>query len=149
MVCVLLKGVSMKKGLAFLVVGLLVLSGCGKGSGGRKDLKAAMETNVGIMETFCQDMEKAGNADQVIAAMNTYTRELEKLIPRMKTLQETYPEFSKGEFPEEIKEYEEKLAALGMKMMGAMMKTMQYGENPKVMAAHEKMMAVSEQLGTD
>jgi len=115
-----------------------------------RGIRAVYENNIRMMEDFSRAMDKAANADQVTAALNGYTRQMEKLAPQMKALKEKYPQLADmertGEFPDEVKDLEEKFTELGMKMMKAMVKVMEYEDNPKVRAAQEKMLEAAEQL---
>ncbi len=130
-----------------LVVSLL-MTACG-GSAGSDSPRAVLEQTLKMMDDLSNALEKADNADQVAAALNQYTKEIEKIGPSMKALREKYPELAnnEGKFPEELKDFEEKFNAMGMKMMGAMMgKVMQYASDPKVTAAQQKMMEASQKM---
>ena len=134
---------------AVLCAGSLLMASCGKGS--RRDSpRAFMEKNLQVMEDFIVAMDQADQADQVVGAMDRYTREVEKLVPRIQAVNERYPEMAQieetGVFPEEFKDLEEKFTAMGMKMMRAMVKAMQYGDDPKVQAAQERMIRAAEKL---
>jgi len=135
-----------KLAITVLAISLLMLA-CG-GSSGSGSLRAALEQNLKMMEDFSNALDKAQNADQVAAALNQYTREIEKIGPKMKALMEKYPELAdqEGTFPEELKDLEEKFSAMGMKMMGAMGKVMQYANDPKVTAAQQKMLEASQKM---
>lgn len=132
------------------VLGLSVLLvGCGRGSG-RSDVRAVYEKNIQIMDDFSVAMGKAANADQVVAALNRYTREMETLGPRIRAVREKHPELvemdNRGSFPEDLKDLEEKFAAMGMNMMRAMAKIMQYENDPAVMEAQQRMMTTAQKL---
>lgn len=140
----------MKTKLILAIVGIsLLLIACGGGSEGNS-LRAAFEKNIMIMEDFSNAMDQAQNADQVVDALNRYTREIEKLGPRMKALKADHPELvemdKSGRFPEELQDFEEKFASMGMKMMGAMGKVMEYSEEPRVSAAQEKMLETAQKM---
>ncbi len=134
---------------AALCAGSLLMASCGRGS--RSDNpRAVMEKNIQIMDEFSDAMDQADNAGQVVAAMDRYTREVEKLVPRIQAVNERYPEMAQieqtGNFPEEFKDLEGEFTAMGMKMMRAMVKAMQYGDDPNVQAAQERMMQAVEKL---
>lgn len=133
--------------ITLLAVSLLMLA-CG-GSAGSDSPRAVLEQNLKMMDDLSNALEKAENADQVAAALNQYTKEIEKFGPKMKALMEKYPELAnkEGKFPEELKDFEEKFEAMGMKMMGAMMgKVMQFATDPKVTEAQQKMMEASQKM---
>lgn len=129
------------------VMGVMILSavmvGCADGSGS-SDMRAVYEKNIQIMDEFSAAMDKATNADEVVAALNRYTREIEALAPQIKALREKHPELvamdEEGTVPEELKDLEDAFADMGMKMMRAMVKIMQYHEDSAVVEAHERMM---------
>lgn len=113
-------------------------------------IRSVYEQNIKMMEDFTNALEKAANADQVAAALNAYTRQIERLGPEMKALRERYPHLEemdrRGEFPDEVKDLESKFGELGMKMGMGMVKVMQYENDPKVREAREKMMAAAQKL---
>ncbi len=127
----------------------VVMVGCGGGSG-KSDVRAVYEKNIQIMDDFSAAMDKADNAGQVVAALNRYTREMETLGPRIKALREKHPELvemdKRGRFPEELKDLEDRFADMGMKMMLAMAKAMQYQNDPAVMEAQQRMMTTAQKL---
>jgi len=127
----------------------VILVGCGGGAGG-SDMRAAFEKQIRIMEEFSSAMENAANADQVVAALDRYTREIEKLEPRMKALRQKHPELAemdgRGGFPEELKDLEESFGAMAMNMMRAMAKIMQYSRDPAVMEAQQRMLEAAQKL---
>lgn len=138
-----------------VVASALLAAGCG-GEGGavseglRGDsLRAVYEQNLAMMAEFGDAMEAAGNADQVTAAVNRYTEQIEKLAPRIRALRDSRPELAemerRGEFLDEAKDLEEEFAAMAMRMMRAMAKAMQYDDNPRVQQAIERMLAASEE----
>jgi len=132
-----------------LMVLAVVMVGCVGGSG-KSDARSVYEKNIQIMDDFSAAMDKAANADQVVAALNRYTREMETLGPTIKALHEKHPELAemdkRGSFPEELKDLEDRFAQMGMKMMRAMAKVMQYKNDPAVMQAHERMMTTAQKL---
>ena len=136
------------------VFGVMVLAavmvGCGGGGSGKSDVRAVYEKNIQIMDDFSAAMDKAVNAGQVVDALNRYTREMETLGPRIKALREKHPELvemdKSGRFPEELKDLEDRFAEMGVKMMRAMAKAMQYQNDPAVMEAQQRMMTTAQKL---
>jgi len=132
----------MRKLLMILVcLGLLIsISACG---GGDADPKAVLNDYFDVMNDFLTGMEKAESADDVVAAINKFSDGMEDLVPRMKSVQENYPELknmgSQGKLPEEFKEFEEKFKELMPKMMGISAKLMKFATDPKVMEAQKKL----------
>jgi hypothetical protein len=137
-----LKGGIMRKLLTvFAFLGLLVyINSCG---GGGDNPKAVMNDYFNVMDGFIAGMEKAETADDVVAAINKLSDGMKDLAPRMKALQENYPELknmgNQGKLPEEFKEFEEKIKEMGPKMMGLTAKMMKFASDPKVMEAQKKM----------
>jgi hypothetical protein len=129
----------MKKLFSVLAVGILVFSyACG---GGGSDPKSVMKDMLSIMDDFFVDMDKADNADHIVAAIDKYSSRMKELIPRLKQLKEKYPELlNMKEVPPEFKEFEEKFKEMQPKFMGLMGKLMKYATDPKVQAAQKKMM---------
>jgi len=129
----------MKKLFSVLAIGLLLMAyACGGGD----DPKSVMNDMLGVMDDFISDMGNADNADDVIAAMEKNVAAMKKLAPRVKAMQEKYPELKKmgpgTKMPEEFKEFEKKFEELGPKMLGIMGKMMKYAKDPKVMEASKK-----------
>jgi hypothetical protein len=127
----------------------VVMVGGGEASG-NSDLRSVYEKNIQIMDDFSVAMDKAANADQVVASLNRYTREMETLGPRIKALREKHPELvemdERGSLPEELKDLEDKFAAMGMKMIDAMAKVMQYEKGSAVMEAQQRMLTTAQKL---
>ncbi len=91
-------------------------------------------------EAYIDGMDKAKNADDVTETMDAFAAAMEKLGPRMKEIADKYPELKDPDnLPKELKESREKVDAIGMKIGGAMFKTMKYMNNPKVMAAQKRL----------
>ena len=121
--------------VGFLFV--LICAGCGGSKYG--DLKDVMNAQARAMENYVSAMETAGSAQDVVAAVNNFTGEMKALIPEMKKAMERYPELAgTQEPPEELKTESEALDTIGSKMQGAMMKIMQYMQDPGVQKAMEE-----------
>lgn len=130
----------MKKLFSVLVVGLLLIAFACGGGGKYAEAKKVMQGIVDTTENFVADVEKAGSADDVASAINTFADEMKKFKTKMEELQEKYPELKdQTEVPEDIKSLTEKLAGMQAKMMGAMTKAQQYMTDPKVQEALKKL----------
>ena len=137
----------MKKLILLTVVGMLFfVYACG---GGGDDPKSVMKDYFAVMEDFVGAAEKAGNADDVVAAINKFSDSMKQVIPRLKALGEKYPELKnmgQGNLPPEFKEFETKLQELMPRFMGAFGKLAQYASDPKVMEAQKKMQEAMQAL---
>jgi len=137
----------MKKLFSLLVVGLFLLAyACG---GGGDDPKSVMKDFFNVMEDFYANVDKADNADDIVAAIDKFSEGMQEITPRLKKLEEKYPELKnmkEGNLPPEFKEFEEKMKEIGPKMMGLMGKFMKYANDPKVQAAQKKMMEAMQAL---
>jgi predicted transcriptional regulator len=126
---------------ATVVVFLFGLAACG-GGGKYADAKKLMEKQVQLFEDFANALDKAGSADDVVAALNNFSDGMKEMVPQMKELQEKYPELKDAKdeaMPEELKPIMEKLQNEVMpKFMGAMMKIQQYASDPAVQEASQK-----------
>ncbi len=130
----------MKKLFSLLVVGLfLLVYACG---GGGDDPKSVMKDYFDVMDGFVNGLEKAGSADDVVAVMDKFVVKMKDLKPRMKAMEEKYPELKKmgaeGKFPEAFKEFEGRFKEMMPKMMGVIGKISQYANDPKVVEANKK-----------
>jgi len=105
-----------------------------------------------VMEAYITGLENAANAGDCAATIDAYTAGMEKLIPRLKKFQETYPELAKGsagdETPPEVKKEAERLQALGSRMPAATMNMMKYMGDPQVQAAMERMTRTMQKMGS-
>ncbi len=132
----------MKKLILFatVIVFLFGLAACG-GGGKYADAKKLMEKQIQLFEDFINGVDKAGSADDVAAALNDFSDEMQKMVPEMKELQEKYPELKDAKdeaMPEELKPIMEKLQKEIMpKFMGVMAKIGQYANDPAVQEASQ------------
>ncbi len=122
--------------LCFLAVAFL-LNGCG---GKYADAKKLNEEYIELMETYTEEIEKAGSAKDVAKAMNRLADGLEKNWPKMQKLAEKYPELKdKNNPPEEMKASQERAKEVGKKMAGSFMKMMPYMNDPEVKKAQKRL----------
>ncbi|MBA3030272.1 MAG: hypothetical protein FP816_15875 [Desulfobacteraceae bacterium] len=102
------------------------------------------------MEEYVMALDKAENAQAVANAMDDYTAKMEKIVPKMKSIADKYPELkTTTEVPEELRVSREKAEAAGGKMAGAMMKMVQYMTDPKVLEAQQRMQKAMTALTTE
>lgn len=104
--------------------------------------EAAMGDMLNVMDTFADNMTAAENADQVVNALDKFSAGMQDIVPRMKALQEKYPELKtsmgEGKMPKGLEKFEERFKAVGLKVASASAKIMQYASDPKVLAAAKK-----------
>ncbi|MBS0013201.1 MAG: hypothetical protein KFF46_04445 [Desulfobacterales bacterium] len=94
------------------------------------------------------DMEKADSAKSVAAAMNAYAKGLESLAPRIKEINEKYPELRDPEqMPEEVKQAAEEQPEVMQKVSSSFMKAMPYINEAAVQEAQQRIMAAMQGMG--
>lgn len=131
----------MKKVALFAIVGLILWSGVVYGGGKYAEIKPIIEKMVVSFEKFITDMEKADNADAVVAGLDAFTEMIKKLAPKMKEIIKKYPELKdETTHPEELKPLLKKMDELGKKMFGVMGKIQQFANDPKVKEANQRFM---------
>lgn len=122
-----------------LAVGLTGFFGCTKG-GKYADAQDVMGRSVEIMENFINGMEKAEDSQAVVKTLNAFSADMSALKPKLKAVEEKHPELKDQEIPpEELKPMVEKINALSSRMTNAMMKLMQFQDDPEVQKAQEAM----------
>ncbi len=144
----------MKTKPAWIVVLLLlltlpVLTACGKDK--YADAREIMAAHADVMEAYITGLEEAASPTDCAAVIDAYTAGMEKLIPRLKTFRETYPDLaregSQDEMPPEIAQEAKRLEELGLRMPAATMNMMKYMADPQVQAAMERMSQAMEKMG--
>lgn len=131
----------MKTIVLFALVGLLLFAGVVYSSGKYAEIKPLIEKMAVSFETFIIGMEKAENADAVVAALDAFTEVMKKLAPKMKEILKIYPELKDEKtHPEELKPLLKKMDELGKKMVGVMGKIQQFANDPKVKEAYKQFM---------
>jgi len=135
------------KALLGMTILAVMMVACGGGASGPK---ATMEKFVVVTETMADSMEKADTAVAVVAAINSYSDSMEKLIPEMKAVNEKHPELKElgkgGEVPAEYKEIMERITKAGEKMGASMMKMGQFYQDEGVQKAQKRLMEVMEKM---
>jgi enamine deaminase RidA (YjgF/YER057c/UK114 family) len=130
-----------RKTMAWVAVAVAVAGTMACGGGGKYgEAKALMAKQLTTMENFAAAMEKAGNAQDVAAALNAYAAGQKDLIPAMMELQKKYPELmAQKEAPAELRAEMEKMQQIGQRVATAMMKTGPYMTDPVVQEAQKKL----------
>jgi hypothetical protein len=119
---------------AIIVFGL---AGCA-GGGGHSDLKSVVKDYNKAVEKFITDMDKADNGKSVAAAITGFGEAMKSIKPEMEKMEAKYPQLTQmSEVPEELGEDGRKMQELAMRMGAAMMKAMQYRDDPDVQAAQQ------------
>ena len=128
------------KTLVWLAVVLMIGGAVACGGGGKyAPLKELIAKQIKMMNSYADAMEKAGNAQDVAAALNAYAAEQKELAPAMKKLQEQFPEMkNQAEPPAELKPEMDKMQAIMGRIMSASMKAAQYMSDPAVQEAQKK-----------
>ena len=125
---------------ALAVLAVFMLAACG---GKYSDALEISEKQLDAMEAYADRIEKADSKETMIAAMNDFGAEMEKIMDQAKGLREKYPELYKpgAELPDEFKEMSKKTEAVVARVSAASMKTMQYMMDPEVQKAMTRMNA--------
>ncbi len=125
----------------FLGIALLAMAMAVSACSGKYSDAIEVNTEFGeAAEAYIDGLNKSKNADEVAEAIDAFAETMENLGPRMKEIADKYPELKDPDnLPEELKQSREKVDAMGMKIGGAVFKTMKYMNNPKVMAAQKRM----------
>ncbi len=130
----------MKRIYAILTAALIftcLISGCS--SDGSSEAESIMNDQVNITETYVTGLADAKTANDVIEAIENYTKGMKKLIPELQEFQKNHPEYTQGKMPEKLAADVKRLEAASAKIPGAMMKVTQYMMDPKVQAAMAQM----------
>ncbi|NIM17173.1 MAG: hypothetical protein GTO45_27655 [Candidatus Aminicenantes bacterium] len=128
----------MKKIFLMLVLGAFLFAGLVYG-GKYGEVVPFMDKMVKGLEKFVNDLEKAGSAAAVAAALDGYSDFMIKIGPKLKELSKKYPELDKEEnTPEELKPFKEQMDKLTIKMAGLYAKINQYMKDPVVEKAFKR-----------
>ena len=132
-----------------MVLILPALAACGKDK--YADARAILAEHADVMEAYITGLEKAASPADCAHVINAYADGMERLIPRLKTFQETYPDLARkgsdDETPPEIAKEAKRLEALGGRMPAATMNMMKYMTDPQVQAAMERMTQTMQKMG--
>ncbi|MGD2090648.1 MAG: hypothetical protein PVH61_31030 [Candidatus Aminicenantes bacterium] len=129
----------MKKLVLITAVFLLLVGLAVYGGGVYSEFKLLMDKVVLSLEKLTIGLEQAEDADDVVAALDSYTSDILPLAPKMKELIKKYPELKElkdeNTCPEELRPVMKKIDKLGERMVGGFVKVQQYTNDPKVKAA--------------
>ncbi|MBS3732826.1 MAG: hypothetical protein KGY42_07955 [Desulfobacterales bacterium] len=116
---------------------LLVFTfGCG---GKYSDAVDLQEDFISLAGDYVAAMDSADSADKVAAAMNDYAAGLEDMAPRVREINEKYPELSNPEQqPEQFKQTAQEHEAVMQKVGNSFMKAMPYMGDPDVRQAQQR-----------
>jgi hypothetical protein len=130
-----------RKKTAWMVVALMVLGAAACGGGGKyASAKALIGKQISIINRYADAMDKAGSAQEVAAALNTYAADSKALLPEMKKFQEQFPEMKdQAEAPAELKPEMDKMQEAMGRMMSASMKAAKYMQDPVVQEAQKNL----------
>lgn len=128
---------------------LTAVTACGKDK--YADAREILAQHADVMEAYITGLEKAAGPADCAAVINAYTDGMKKLIPRLKTFQETYPDLARetgnDEMPPEVAQEAKRLEELGGRMPAATMNMMKYMTDPQVQAAMERMTQTMQKMG--
>ena len=129
----------MKKLVLAAAVFLLLFGLAVYGGGVYSEVKLLLEKVVLSLEKLTAGLEEADDADDVAAALDSYTSDILPLAPKMKELIKKYPELKElkdeNTCPEELSPVMQKIGELGKRMVVGFVKVQQYTSDPKVKAA--------------
>ncbi len=111
--------------------------GCGGGK--YSDVREINEEYVKVLKKYITAIDKSDSAKDVTKAMNDFAGSMEDIMPRMRKLQEKYPELrDRKNPPEELRESMKDSEEVGAKFAASMMKIMRYMNDPGVKKAQER-----------
>jgi hypothetical protein len=135
------------KWMVFLSTAIFIAGfvACGGGGGKYGEVTKIMEKSAKIMDNFVSKVEKADSGPEVAAAINSFADEMEKMKPRMKELEQRYPELKdQSNPPAELAPIMKKSQDMWQRMGAAMMKIAQYGNDPDVKKAQDRLQRIME-----
>lgn len=146
--------------ISILIAGLLVSTGCG----GRDEIKydqvnELWEQQIVQIDIYISSMEKLKNAEEAAAAIDTFARNLDEIIPRFNELFEKYPAFKvkvEKERAEQTKPSQEilkkeeamaKLIAVGLFTETIVkMKVSKFKDRPVVVKARQRLIEIQRKM---
>ena len=121
-----------------VLLGVALLVACGTPP--YADLKAVLDKILTATDTLVTNMDKAGDAKAVGAAITAYTDAVKSEQAGFQAMMKKYPDLKDAKDPpKELKESVDKLNSMGEKLMTAMTKIQTYAEDPVVKEAVQKM----------
>jgi len=137
----LLKGLIMKKMNKLIVVVIVLLGfvwGCGQGK--YDDVVEVNDEFISVVQDYIDRLNKAQKGKDIAKAMNKYADAFKKIGPKMKEINEKYPELiTAKDLPEKVKQSQAKATQIGMDLASSFMKIMQYMNDPEVVEAQKRM----------
>lgn len=103
------------------------------------DAVEVQEDFIGLAGDFVDAMDSADSADKVATAMNNYADVLEDLMPRVREINEKYPELrNPDKVPEKFEQTAEEHQAVTQQVGSSFMKAMPYMSSPEVRQTQER-----------
>lgn len=130
-----------------MVMLLAIVGGCGGGEFAKE--RTVLETVTKALDTLAGAVEGVDSPEGLAGVLDTFSGQMEKILPEMKQLTADHPEWVNSP-PEELAETFDNFKAAGDKFQGAMPKMMaiigEHGENPVLKSALEKFQGIMAQL---
>ncbi|MBL0713082.1 MAG: hypothetical protein JJV98_05220 [Desulfosarcina sp.] len=133
--------------LAGAIVMFSMLMACGGGK--EAEARKIMADHAQIMETYAGSLEKAESAADCASAIDTFTDQMEKMMPRFKDFEKKHPDFFQagGESPPGLEKEHQRMVHGTDKLQAASMNMIKYMMDPQVQSAMQRMAAVMQQAG--
>ncbi|MCK5165216.1 MAG: hypothetical protein KAQ72_15935 [Desulfobacula sp.] len=131
--------------IVVLIVFMGFVWGCGQGK--YDDVVKVNDEYISVLQDYIDRLNKAQTGKDVAKAMNKYTDAFKKLAPKMKKINEKYPELMNAkDLPEKVKQSQAKATQIGLDFASSFMKTMKYITDPGVAQAQKRMGEVMQSL---
>jgi hypothetical protein len=133
------KGESMKKlvlVIAVFFISMIVLNAVPE----YEDVKIFLDKQIKTFEVFIKNCEGVTDAKSAAAAIAGFTKDFRALMPEIKALSTKYKDLQgmmKTNPPAELAPHITKMEEMAKNMSPAMMKIMQYAQDPEVMKAQQ------------
>lgn len=135
------------RAIKWLVLGGLVLGLVSCSGGKYADAKAAIRQQANATEEFTVRMEKADSAKATAAAMDDYSRQIEKIRAQNLKLKKKYGDAELRNAPE-LKAENERAEQAAMKFAGVFVQaTLKYGRDPEFQAAMKRWQQAMKDMG--
>jgi hypothetical protein len=103
------------------------------------DAVDVQEDFINLAADYVKEMDTADSAEKVAAAMNHYADGMAELAPRIREINEKYPELRDPEtVPEKLKSTTEEQKEVMRNVSSSFMKAMPYMQDPEVQAAQKR-----------
>ncbi len=146
-----------------LIAGLLISTGCKKREEIEYDwVNELWEQQIVQIDTYISNMEKAKDAEETAAAIDTFTQDLDEIIPRFNVLFDKYPAFKEkikkeraeqGKLTSETRKNEEamaKLIAVGLFTETIVkMRMRKFKDRPVVVEARQRLIEIQKKMKLD